>query len=382
MANDRLAGLQPRRDHARLRLPPDGCPALGRPSAARRPGPGPRAAGPRRLLQPGRRSTERGDVDGRAKSWPVPARWPSMTRGGSDSGRDGLGPANGPRRGRGRRPVVEAWRDAPEQLGGSGRRPSLSRRPEGPAALASGSRRRARRIGDTIAYRHHLDQLAALHPGDWLPTARRAASFGDAGQFVEADIEYSPARAARPAGGADLVVLVPGCRTPGHLHGPIRRQPGRSRRVVPEQGCRGPAGRLRVHAHRAEAFERLGRPAEAAAEQERATILEADPAYVAELAGDHALRGEWAKASEYSAIAAARGATDHADRAVICLRTGDRAGYRRACAVLVAAPIAADPVGRDARSRRPGRSAWPPTRSTTTPGRSSSSPRPAPPWTR
>ncbi len=103
----------------------------------------------------------------------------------------------------------------------------------------------------------------------------------------------------------------------------------------------------RVHAHRAEAFLGLGRPVDAAAEQKHATNLGADPAYLADLAGDRAARGEWAKAAEYSAIAAARGATDHAHRALICLMTGDCAGYRQTCAALLAS-IAAGPARRDA----------------------------------
>ncbi len=71
----------------------------------------------------------------------------------------------------------------------------------------------------------------------------------------------------------------------------------------------------RVHAHRAEAFEGLGRPGDAAAEHDRATSLGAEPAYLVE-------------------------------RAINCLIIGNRAGYRRACAALLT-PIATGPVRAD-----------------------------------
>jgi hypothetical protein len=63
----------------------------------------------------------------------------------------------------------------------------------------------------------------------------------------------------------------------------------------------------------------------------------ADPSYIAEVAGDRASEGDWSEAARLSARAVALGADEDAERAVISLRTGDVAGYRRACAAIVAA---------------------------------------------
>jgi hypothetical protein len=89
--------------------------------------------------------------------------------------------------------------------------------------------------------------------------------------------------------------------------------------------------------HRAESLRRLGRPAEAVAEQGRAASMGADPSYIAEVAGDRASEGDWSEAARLSARAVALGADEGAERAVICLRTGDVDGYHRACAAIVAA---------------------------------------------
>ena len=94
----------------------------------------------------------------------------------------------------------------------------------------------ARRLDDQAAFRHHLDRLADLKPGDWLPTAYRAAGFSEAGRFDEAAAEYARAARLRDSGRPDLLALVSRRREPrlptvcrrAVVPGPGRRAHGRT----------------------------------------------------------------------------------------------------------------------------------------------------------
>ncbi len=321
-------------------------------------------------------------IDGRATSWPVPrpvaALEPNLLRLWIET-------VSGLRSGEGDEFVelpLADWRSGRDRL--QRLWPEAVPGPDGREVLARWHQDRAddaRRLGDTLAYRDHLDQLAALHPGDWVATARRAASFADVGQLALANIEYGTAARLAPP---DELTSWYWSQAAEHLTGSVGRSPFSRVDVAAWYLDKVAAARpddWRVHAHRAEAFEGLGWLGDAAIEQERATQLGADPAYLADVAGERAIRGEWPKAAEYSAIAAARGATDDGNRAVICLMNGDRAGYRRACAALLA-PIAAGPVRRDVAIEAAWAIGLAPAPSMTTPGRSSSPPKPPRPWTR
>ena len=279
-------------------------------------------------------------VDGRARSWPVP-RVPAVNDPGQLRLRaeviSGLRWADGDEVldlsleawGRARDRLRQTW---PEAIpGADGRKP-----------LWHWHRDRAddaRRIGDDDAHRHHLEQLADLDPGDWLPVAERVASLAEAGRFGAAAAGY--ARVAKLAQPDDLSSWLWYCGVKDLAAGRSATALWHLDRVAlarPDD--------WRVHAHRADALERMGRRADAAAEQDLATALGADPTYIAEAAGDRAALGDWAAAWRLTTLAAAQGAGDRAERALICLRQGDRDGYRRACAAILSA-ISAGPVRRD-----------------------------------
>jgi len=174
--------------------------------------------------------------------------------------------------------AIEAWRTGRDRL--ERLWPEAAPGPDGREVLARWHRDRAddaRRLGDTLAYRHQLDQLGILHPRDWLPTARRAASFGDAGQFTLADRKY--ARTARLASPEELISWY-WSQAVEHLASSIGRSAVSRFNVAAWYLDKVAAVRpddWRVHAHRAEAFEGQGRKRDAATEQERATNLGAIP---------------------------------------------------------------------------------------------------------
>ncbi len=265
-------------------------------------------------------------MDARATSWPVPQPPPSSD---PQSLRLWVETVSG-LRWTDRAEVVdltlEAWQRDRERL--MQFQPEAVPDSNGRSALARWHREAAddaRRLDDFGAYRDHLDQLARLRPGDWLSTVHRADSFSEAGRFDEAAREY--AQAARRAKPEDITSSL-WFRAVENLV---------SRQFVPavwylDRVVAARPGDWRVHAHRSEALEHLGRTADAVAELERAASLGADPSYIAEAANDCARLGDWGAAQRVSALAPARGADELADRALICLRSGDRAGYRRTCA--------------------------------------------------
>jgi WD40 repeat protein len=280
-------------------------------------------------------------IDARVTSWPVPS--PLAV---DDPGqlRLWVETVSGLRRTKGGEVVdltLDAWQRVQERL----RRlwPEAVPTNDGRNALARWHRERAddaQRLDDQAAYRHHLDQLAGLHPREWLPTAYGAVGFSEGGQFDKAAAAY--AHAASRATKEDLTAWL--------WYRAVENLVSRRFDVALWYLDRVVAAGLddwRVHAHRAEALEGLGRPADAVAEREHATSLEADPFYIAEVSGDSARLGDWAAAARLSARALARGADYHAGRALICLRWGDRAGYREACASILSS-VAAGPVNRDA----------------------------------
>jgi Flp pilus assembly protein TadD len=280
-------------------------------------------------------------VDGRSTSWPVP-----RPQGPDDPTQLRLRAEviSGLRSAEGDEVAdlsLEAWRHACEQL-----------RQTWPEALPSQNSRQglqhwhrdraddARRIGDDDAYRHHLERLADLDPTDWLPVAERAASLAEVGRSDEAAATY--AHVARLAKPDDLSSWLWYCGVKNLASG----RPAAALWHLDRAALARPDD-WSVHAHRAEALESIGRRTEAVAEQERATVLDADPSYIAEIAGDRAGQGDWPVAWRLMNLAVTRGAGDRADQGLICLRQGDRDGYRRACDSILSA-IPAGPVRLDA----------------------------------
>jgi tetratricopeptide (TPR) repeat protein len=269
-------------------------------------------------------------VDGEARSWQVPET-PALDRPAQLRLRAAV--ISGLRWAEGDEVIdlpLEAWRSERDQL--SQAWPVAVPEADGRKDLWRWHRDRAddaRRIGDDDAFRHHLERLADLDPGDWLPAAEHSSSLADASRFTDAAAGY--ARAARLAQPDELSSWLWYCG--------VKDLPGRPVAALwhLDRVAAARPDDWRVHAHRAEALVRLGRQAEAAAAQDRAAALDADPSFVAEAAGDRAALGDWAAAWRFACLAAARGAGDRAEQALIGLRRGDDDSYRRACAAILTA---------------------------------------------
>ena len=223
----------------------------------------------------------------------------------------------------------EEWRSSRELL--ASRMPALVAQPDGHSSLERWYRARAddaHSSGDVAAYRYDLERLAELRPQDWLVLGLQLASYADAGHFTEADA--MAARVDRIARAEDLtnwywyrgVDQLNSTRSDSSLWYLDRVVAARPRD-------------WRVAAYRSDLFDRLGKTADATREGARAVACGADAGYVGEFAGERASEGAWLEASRLLDTAEPRGHVDRAFQALVCLKCGDRAGYRRACAKLL-----------------------------------------------
>jgi len=222
-----------------------------------------------------------------------------------------------------------AWRERLEQLGRLD--PAALELDDGPA-WHEPMIREAEQNGNAFAAIWHLDRLIAARPDDWLLVARRARAWSLSNKFDKAAADYQQ---AERMGSREQVLgfdahCASECTTAGrwvealwYLDRLIAARPGD----------------WSLHEERAEVYGKLGREADRQAELVRVFELGADQGLVIPRAEELGRAGRWAEAA---ALLARCGRTGPLSRelaqawGIACLRADDRAGYREACAAVLA----------------------------------------------
>ena len=219
---------------------------------------------------------------------------------------------------------ADEWRALRAKLVGDGSTALVPPRPDADwhDAVAAD----AEQDGDAFGAEWHLDRLAALRPTDWTIPARRGRVLAAAGRRDEAAAAYA---AAAPPGAvaAGAVRLAAGRRRDrrgGRPQGGGAVEPGPGRRADP--------GRLDP----VRAAGRPGRPGPGGRRRGRGDPPRgrAEPSSCAAAIGA-ADSGDWKRAAVLLTSLAATRPSRSQDRhlqAVACLKAGDAAGYRAACA--------------------------------------------------
>jgi WD40 repeat protein/tetratricopeptide (TPR) repeat protein len=182
--------------------------------------------------------------------------------------------------------------------------------------------------GDAFGALWHLDRLLAARPGDGALLLRRARVLAFDARPGEAGAALEAAGRVLPAGrvGDWLRYLAADARAQERW-----ATAGWALDRLVASGSRD----WWALADRAEVLDRLGRGAERAADVARAIELGADPVYIARQVEREARAGRWAESARLAAAAAGRRDLDPRARsslALVSLRAGDSATYRRVCA--------------------------------------------------
>jgi tetratricopeptide (TPR) repeat protein len=214
---------------------------------------------------------------------------------------------------------AEEWRALRARLVGEGSTALAPPRPD-PAwhdAVATD----AEQDGDAFGAEWHLDRLAALRPKDWTIPARRGRVLAAAGRRDEAAAAYAAARRLAPS----AQVLSDWLRARAADDEAAGRKEAalwnldRAVALTPDD--------WNLYALRAE----LGDPARAAADEDRAIRLGAEPSMIAEAIERAARSGDWKRAAALAGKAEVS-LLVRANQALACLKAGDARGYRAACA--------------------------------------------------
>jgi tetratricopeptide (TPR) repeat protein len=274
-------------------------------------------------------------ADGTVRRWPVPAPLaePDLAR-LADRVALMTGQKMGDNQGLDTLPA-DAWRALRAKLVGDGSTALVPPRPDADwhdAAAAD-----AEQDGDALGAEWHLDRLAALRPKDWTVPARLGRVLGAAGRRDEAAAAYD--KAARLA------------RSPRDLADWLR-----AAAVEDEAAKRYDQGLLNLdravqltpddwvpYAARAALADLAEQSFRAAADVDAAVRLGAEATAIVQAAERAAPRAtkaaDWTRVASLLKTAAAKDATlpidDRNHLATACLKAGDRAGYKAACAGIV-----------------------------------------------
>jgi Flp pilus assembly protein TadD len=218
---------------------------------------------------------------------------------------------------------ADEWRSLREKLVGEGSTALVSPRPDADwhDAVAAD----AEQDGDDFGAEWHLDRLGALRPKDWTIPARRARVLAATGRRDEADVAYAAARRLAPS--------------PQILSDWLRaaaaddEAAGRNEAALwnLDRAIALTPGDWTLYALRAN----LGDPARAAADEDKAIHLGAEPAMIERATDRAAGSGDWKRAAALLATLARKTDLPMPTRylqAVACLKAGDAAGYRAVCA--------------------------------------------------
>jgi Flp pilus assembly protein TadD len=195
----------------------------------------------------------------------------------------------------------------------------------------------AEQDGDAFGAGWHLDRLAVLRPSDWTIPARRGRLLAAAGRRDEAAAAYAAARRLAPS----PQVLSDWLRAAAAAEEVAGRVEAalwnldRAVEVTPKDWV--------PYAARAALADRAGHADRARADVDAAFRLGAEPFVIAQMAERAASRAtqtaDWARVATLMAAATkdsrnSIGECHHL--AVACVKAGDRAGYRAACAAIAA----------------------------------------------
>ncbi len=225
-----------------------------------------------------------------------------------------------------------AWRDRLERLG---QLDPTALQPDDDSAWYELMLSEAERNGHAFAALWHLDRLIAARPDDWSLYARRrrARSLSDnSDRFAKAATDYG--QAERLGSREEVLDFQTQCVVDCTEAGRWAEALWYLDRLIaarPEDGF--------LHEDRAAVFGKLGREADRQAELARVFELGADQGLVIPRAEELGKAGRWAKAAVLLAHCGRTGplSRELAQAWVIaCMRAGDRAGYREACAAFIA----------------------------------------------
>ena len=222
-----------------------------------------------------------------------------------------------------------AWRERLEQLG---RLDPAAVQPDDDPAWHEPMIREAEQNGNAFAAIWHLDRLIAARPDDWFLYARRARAWSLSDKFDKAAADYQQ---AERLGSREQVLdfqahCVIDCTRAGRWAEALWYL-DRLIAARPDDGS--------LHEDRAAVYGKLGREADRQAELARVFELGADEGLVIPRAEELGRAGRWAEAA---GLLARCGRTGPLSRelaqawGIACLKAGDRAGYREACAAFMA----------------------------------------------
>jgi WD40 repeat protein/tetratricopeptide (TPR) repeat protein len=183
----------------------------------------------------------------------------------------------------------------------------------------------AEQDGDAFGAEWHLDRLAALRRNDWTIPARRGRALAAAGRRDEADMAYAAARCLAPS----PQVLSDWLRAAATDHEALGRKEAALWNL--DRAVALTPGDWTLYALRAG----LADPARAVADEDAAIRLGAEQGLIERAADRAAGSGDWKRAAALLATLARNPDFPMEARyllAVACLKAGDAAGYRAACA--------------------------------------------------
>jgi serine/threonine protein kinase/WD40 repeat protein/tetratricopeptide (TPR) repeat protein len=229
-----------------------------------------------------------------------------------------------------------AWRERIEQLGR--RDPTALQLDDGPA-WHEPMIREAEQKGNAFAAIWHLDCLLAVRSDDWFLYARRASAWSLSEKFEKAAADYEK---AERLGSREQVLDYQTHHVIDCIRGERFREAlwhlDRLIAARPDDGT--------LHEQRASVYGKLGREADRQGELARVFELGADAGLVLPRAEELGRAGRWAEAA---GLLARCGRKNPVSRelaqawGIACLKVGDRAGYREACAA-VTARLGPDPT--------------------------------------
>ena len=245
-----------------------------------------------------------------------------------------------------------AWRERLEQLGRLD--PAAVQLDDGPA-WHEPMIREAEQNGNAFAAIWHLDRLIAARPDDWLLFARRARAWSLSDKFDKAAADYQ--QAERLGSREQVLDFQAHCAsecTTAERWAEALWYLDRLIAARPDDGT--------LHEERAAVYGKLGREADRQAELARVFELGADQGIVIPRAEELGRAGRWAEAAGLLARCGRIGPLSRELAqawGIACLRAGDRAGYREACAAVLVRQWPDPIVAWDATLRRvapgPGR---------------------------
>ncbi len=283
-------------------------------------------------------------ADGTVRSWPVPALLaePDLAR-LADRVALMTGQRMDDNQGMDTVPAGE-WRALRARLAGDGSTALVPPRPD--ADWHDARAADAEQDGDVFGAEWHLDRLAAARPNDWTIPARRGRALAAAGRREEAGAAYD--RAARLARSPrDLADWLRAAAADDEAAG--RFDLGlwsldRAVKLTPDDWV--------PYAARAALADQAGHAARAAADADAAVRLGAESTAIVQMVERAVARAtkpaDWVRVTTLLKAAAEDSTLPTDDRyklAVACLKVGDRAGYKAACAgIAKRLPPAGTPV--------------------------------------